>query len=134
MVSNDEISQKLKNKREGNPIYLVCDDCGGYYELKPDESPENFDIDCDCGGQLVPSTTNTLFIYSDQEKDYGSEIFLGYALLLFGGIFAVAGGLYLISRDNERAKLHGKIILGIAFGLVAFVFLLWGFIAVTSHH
>lgn len=31
--------------------YLVCDKCGGYYELQPEESPDQFDI-CQCGGQL----------------------------------------------------------------------------------
>ena len=32
--------------------YLVCDKCGGYYELQPDESPENFTDKCNCGGNL----------------------------------------------------------------------------------
>ncbi len=32
--------------------YLICDKCGGYYELKPGESPENFTDKCECGGKL----------------------------------------------------------------------------------
>ncbi len=32
--------------------YLVCDKCGGYYELQLDESPEDFADKCDCGGNL----------------------------------------------------------------------------------
>lgn len=36
--------------------YLVCDECGGYYELKPGESAADFDK-CDCGGKLKYSHT-----------------------------------------------------------------------------
>lgn len=32
--------------------YLVCDKCSGYYELQPDESPEDFSDECECGGTL----------------------------------------------------------------------------------
>lgn len=32
--------------------YLVCDKCGGYYELQPDESPDDFSDKCECGGNL----------------------------------------------------------------------------------
>lgn len=32
--------------------YLGCDKCGGYYELQPSESPEDFSDECECGGTL----------------------------------------------------------------------------------
>ena len=32
--------------------YLVCDQCGGYYELQPGESPDDFKNKCECGGHL----------------------------------------------------------------------------------
>ena len=32
--------------------YLICDKCGGYYELQEGESPEDFDV-CQCGGELL---------------------------------------------------------------------------------
>ena len=32
--------------------YLVCDRCGGYYELQLGESPEDFSDKCECGGHL----------------------------------------------------------------------------------
>jgi hypothetical protein len=32
--------------------YLICDKCGSYYELQPGESPDDFDLTCDCGGEL----------------------------------------------------------------------------------
>lgn len=31
--------------------YLVCSECGGYYELQEGESPEDFS-ECECGGKL----------------------------------------------------------------------------------
>jgi hypothetical protein len=35
--------------------YLICDKCGGYYEIQDGESPEDFSDECDCGGKLVYS-------------------------------------------------------------------------------
>ncbi len=35
-----------------NPGYLVCDKCGGYYELQQGESADDFTDECDCGGNL----------------------------------------------------------------------------------
>jgi hypothetical protein len=32
--------------------YLVCDKCGGYYELQPGELPQDFIDKCNCGGNL----------------------------------------------------------------------------------
>lgn len=32
--------------------YLVCDNCGGYYELQPGETPDDFSDKCECGGNL----------------------------------------------------------------------------------
>jgi heat shock protein HtpX len=31
---------------------LVCDACGGYYELQPDEASDDFSDECECGGKL----------------------------------------------------------------------------------
>lgn len=66
MVSSDEIRSKLVVKREGLDSedlqkiqescepggYLVCEQCSSYYELQPSESPEDFHLVCECGGQL----------------------------------------------------------------------------------
>ena len=32
--------------------FLVCDKCGGYYELQEGESPSDFTDKCECGGKL----------------------------------------------------------------------------------
>jgi hypothetical protein len=39
-------------KRYDLERYLVCDSCGGYYQLGDDEEPEDFSDQCDCGGRL----------------------------------------------------------------------------------
>jgi len=31
--------------------YIICEKCGGYYELQPGEHPEDFNK-CNCGGKL----------------------------------------------------------------------------------
>jgi hypothetical protein len=36
----------------GGRGYLECENCGGYYELDEGESPEDFDLTCNCGGKL----------------------------------------------------------------------------------
>lgn len=54
-LPSKDISAALKRKREKikpNPGYLVCDDCGGYYQLQSDEKPDDFSDKCDCGGKL----------------------------------------------------------------------------------
>ena len=32
--------------------YLICNKCNNYYELQSGESPEDFELDCKCGGKL----------------------------------------------------------------------------------
>ncbi|WP_431063799.1 hypothetical protein [Methanobacterium sp.] len=122
MVSNEEISRRLRNKKEGKDInhYLVCDSCGGYYELKPGESPKDFNLDCECGGQLITSPSNNLYSHEDEYvnseeeyKNYDSIILIGYISLLVCPI-ALIISLYLLTRGNEKAKKHGIIILIIA--------------------
>jgi ribosomal protein L40E len=52
-VPSEELKRKyaerMGNKKKG---YLVCESCGGYYELQKGESLEDFDR-CQCGGDLT---------------------------------------------------------------------------------
>ncbi len=62
-VPSDELKEKFRekrNKEKENPGYLVCDTCGGYYELQPGESPDDFSDECECGGKLKHSKTANL--------------------------------------------------------------------------
>ena len=137
MVSNEEISQKLRNKREGKSLnsYLVCNKCGGYYELQPEESPKDFNLECECGGHLVQSTSDSLVSYGDEYKDYKTAIIVSYFLLIFGGIPGVIAGIYLITRDNEKARLHGKIVIviGLVIGLICIVYAIEALIIYKSY-
>ena len=111
MVSNEEIRHRLRNKREGIGGFLVCDNCGGYYELKSGESPDDFNLGCDCGGNLLTSPTNTLNLSEyEEQKDFSLHITLSYFLILIFWPAAAMGAYYLLSRNNERAIFHGKII------------------------
>nr|WP_243687679.1 hypothetical protein [Methanobacterium formicicum] len=38
--------------------YLECDKCGGQYQLEGNESPEDFDDTCECGGKLKYVTSS----------------------------------------------------------------------------
>lgn len=119
MVSNDEITLRLRNKRDGKSLnsYLVCNNCGGYYELQPGESWKDFDTECECGGQLVQSANDSLLpeaYLSEEEyerKLYGTEILIAYVAFFFFWPASFILAIYLITRNNKRAKLHGKILL-----------------------
>lgn len=51
---------------------------------------------------------------SKKPNTYGGATVVGYFFAIFGGWLGIVVGLYLLTRDNEKAKLHGKIILGIS--------------------
>jgi hypothetical protein len=45
-------SKKTIKPKKKNQNFLVCEKCGGYYELHTGESPEDFSDECECGGHL----------------------------------------------------------------------------------
>jgi hypothetical protein len=50
MVSTNEIKKRLEARRSKQG-FLLCDSCGGFYELQEGESPGDFET-CQCGGNL----------------------------------------------------------------------------------
>lgn len=68
--------------------FLICQRCGGYYELDEDESPEDFDS-CRCGGQLIYTE---YLNYAPKRKGR-----LGYALLVVFIILAVIVAAFIAS-------------------------------------
>ena len=141
MVTSDEISQRLRNKREGNSSngYLVCNSCGGYYELQPGESWTDFDTQCECGGQLVHSAINSL-VSSDsslaeeefEHKRYQLEILIAYiAFFLFWPISFILA-IYLVTRDNQRAKFHGKLLLVLSI-IPVLLIAIWGLLIYQAY-
>lgn len=59
-------STKGANKNTG---YLICDKCGGYYELQEGESLEDYE-ECECGGKLK---YGTLPLTRDESEKYISD-------------------------------------------------------------
>ena len=45
--------------------YLICNKCKNYYELQPGESPEDFELDCQCGGKLELKDIDTPKRFTD---------------------------------------------------------------------
>ncbi|MBZ2166293.1 hypothetical protein [Methanobacterium spitsbergense] len=122
MVSNEEIKSKLGNKREGIGVngYLVCNSCQGVYELQSGENPEDFSSQCECGGNLKYNTTAKIFQSSDdpEYKKHNRAIIASYILIVLFLPLALVGSIYLITRDNKRAKYNGKIVMVLCFALV----------------
>ncbi len=49
--------------------YLICDSCGVLYELEEDESPEDFDLKCNCGGNFHYYATKYDYYKRQQKSD-----------------------------------------------------------------
>lgn len=51
--------------------FLVCNKCGGYYELQEGESQDDFDLKCECGGILeyVDNLNDQNNEFSDRRKN-----------------------------------------------------------------
>ena len=50
--SSQKSSKGIIKPKKKEQHFLVCDKCGGYYELEKGESPEDFSDECECGGHL----------------------------------------------------------------------------------
>jgi predicted amidophosphoribosyltransferase len=57
-TSKSTSKKRIKPQKKGQR-FLVCDSCGGYYHLQPEEEPEDFDDTCECGDKLRVSDTKT---------------------------------------------------------------------------
>jgi uncharacterized membrane protein YeaQ/YmgE (transglycosylase-associated protein family) len=66
--------------------YLVCDKCGGYYELKDGESPEDFDDECECGGKLENKESFKTIKSDNEVLDIKSGIGIRIIAIVIGAI------------------------------------------------
>nr|WP_319373614.1 thioredoxin fold domain-containing protein [uncultured Methanobacterium sp.] len=53
--------------------YLICEECGNYYELEEGESPEDFQLECGCGGELGYYSTKYDY-YKNHRSNHDSQI------------------------------------------------------------
>lgn len=70
--------------------YVICEDCGGYYELQPGEHPEDFDR-CECGGKLTYKREmigETVSIRNESNFNF-SYISKHFKTALLGAVFAL---------------------------------------------
>ena len=49
---NEIDNEIMGNKGKKSPGYLICDSCGGFYELQTGEKADDFSDECECGGNL----------------------------------------------------------------------------------
>lgn len=77
--------------------YLICGECGGYYELEQGESPENFEK-CECGGKLrYRKTVEGLKNYGTNDKVSYNDNNLEKIKLKSIGIGAISSLLIILS-------------------------------------
>ncbi|WP_414469143.1 hypothetical protein [Methanobacterium sp. ACI-7] len=98
--------QTLFEKSNG---YLICNKCGGYYELKEGELPEDYDLNCECGGKIEYKKS----LQSDIKFNFDRVFGLGVLLTIIGGILVICtiGGIDL-GRGLRRIAL-GSFMIGI---------------------
>lgn len=97
---------------EGVIIMVVyCSECG---------TENNFDnVYCQqCGKPLHVEKSEVKHV---EEKRYSGSIAAGYIFSFLGGWIGLALAIYLVTRDDARAKYHGKINLLILFTWMAIV-------------
>jgi hypothetical protein len=92
--------QAIPKKDNG---YLVCNKCGGYYELQEGENPEDFDLICECGGKLQYKKSIKQDIRFNFDRVFG----VGVLLSIIGGILLICTFWgWDISKFGRRVALY----------------------------
>ena len=120
MVTNEQIKLRLRNKRDGISTdgYLVCDNCGGFYELQPREKVEDFNCDFNCGGTLEYFKQSPYSHDNITEQEPTSTLaYIGYVSIILFTFAAIIIGIILYQRGGSD-KQHGILILIISSVLV----------------
>ncbi len=97
--------------------YLICQNCGGYYQLDDDESPEDFDS-CSCGGKLIYSEYLDSKPRMSRKKFYGalSVIFIltilaaGYIILFMDPFSEISASTPTVLASDYRGTVSKEII------------------------
>ncbi|HOI39522.1 MAG TPA: zinc ribbon domain-containing protein [Methanobacterium sp.] len=71
--------------------FLICDNCGGYYELQEGERPEDFQS-CECGGNLkyVEKSDSSINKIPDNKSKNDSVLFIVLGSLFLFSIFFIS--------------------------------------------
>jgi hypothetical protein len=76
--------------------YLKCEKCGGYYELQEGESPEDFDLKCNCSGKLDH--------YYSFDDNYGENIEAPREMISAEKGYTEKMGLSNVDKSIERVE------------------------------
>ena len=115
---------------DDNMAYLICDKCGGYYELQEGESPEDFSDTCECGGKLrydenidvnspedAPEVQKDLKYYLFYKLDPKLELKLWGIIILAFAIAELVFVYFAVSVDGPIFM----IILSLAIAIIALI-------------
>lgn len=95
--------------------YLICDNCGAYYEIHEDESPEDFPDKCECGGTFkyiaMPKSLDKKLV--GRKKTTGPTEYLRTPLAL---IVVSLACIWSIQFDQSLIATSG--IVGLGFGFL----------------
>lgn len=83
--------------------YLICQNCGGYYHLDDDESPDDFDR-CQCGGKLIYSEYLEYKPRMSRKKFYGALSVIAILTIL------AAGYIVFLPHFNEVSATNPSVI------------------------
>jgi len=79
--------------------YLICQNCGGYYQLGDDESPADFDS-CQCGGKLIYSENLDSKPQMSRKKFYGALSLIAILTILAAGYIVFLPHFNEVSASN----------------------------------
>lgn len=79
--------------------YLICEKCGGYYELGENESPDDFES-CSCGGNLkyIQNINSKYDIHLINRKSIAKGCMAYIFIFLMSTIFVAATKYFFLNR------------------------------------
>ncbi len=105
--------------------YLVCDKCGGYYELQPGESPDDFNDKCECGGIL--GYVSNLNLKEGIKSNYSDDNKI--KVMSFQSIASIIFGMITIVILGEISHAMFKVGTSASITATSVIFIFGGFIA-----
>ena len=117
----DKCGAELKNENA-----KFCDKCGAKVKISNNNSntkttnmgPVHICPHC---GQTTPMGLTHCEKCESSLEDYTTAVIIGYIVTLFVPILSLIPGIYLLTRNNGKAKTQGVFIIGITILFVIFV-------------
>ena len=107
-------------KKEGSKF---CHNCGYNFENAVSEAVQNDDFNTQVNPQVNANPNPN--VQSSQNSHTISKV-LGYIFAILIPIIGIVFGIYLVTREEEDAKKHGKIIIGLSVVIWIISYILMG--------